>query len=76
MSTRHLYTISEAARTLSKGRNTVYQLIEEGRLTRVEDNGKPYVTGKSIDAYVAGLEAGAERQAEFVNKHLRKLRVV
>ena len=49
-----LVTISGTARLLSIGRNTVYRLIETGRLDTVELNGCSRVTMRSINAFLDG----------------------
>lgn len=45
---------ASAARLLSIGRNTVYRLIETGRLDTVELNGCSRVTMRSINAFLDG----------------------
>ncbi len=61
-----LVTISGAARLLSIGRNTVYRLIETGRLDTVELNGSKRITMRSIRAFVDGERPANEKTAELV----------
>ena len=61
-----LVTIAGAARLLSLGRNTVYRLIETGRLDTVELNGCKRVTMRSIRAFVDGERPANEKTAELV----------
>ena len=61
-----LVTISGAARLLSLGRNTVYRLIETGRLDTVDLNGVKRVTMRSIHAFINGERPANEKTAELV----------
>ena len=63
---RRLVTISAAARLLALGRNTVYRLIETGRLDTVELNGCKRVTMKSIKEFTDGNRPANEKTAELV----------
>jgi excisionase family DNA binding protein len=49
-----LVTIPEVQRQLSIGRSLVYDLIDEGRLTRVKLGGRALVTQESIDRIASG----------------------
>ena len=61
-----LVTITGAARLLSLGRNTVYRLIETGRLDTVDLNGVKRVTMRSIHAFINGERPANEKTAELV----------
>ena len=61
-----LVTISGAARLLNLGRNTVYKLIESGRLDTVDLNGSKRVTMKSITAFIDGERPANEKTEELV----------
>lgn len=61
-----LVTISGAARLLAPGRNTVYRLIETGRLDIVDLNGCKRVTMRSIHAFVNGERPANDKTAELV----------
>lgn len=43
------------------GRTTLYKLIDDGALVRVNIGRRAFVTGESIDAYIDGLAAKAGR---------------
>lgn len=61
-----LVTITGAARLLSLGRNTIYRLIETGRLDTVDLNGVKRVTMRSIHAFINGERPANEKTAELV----------
>ena len=61
-----LVTITGAARLLSLGRNTVYRLIETGRLDTIDLNGVRRVTMRSIHAFINGERPANEKTAELV----------
>lgn len=61
-----LVTITGAARLLALGRNTVYRLIETGRLDVVDLNGARRVTMKSLKEFADGARPANERTAELV----------
>ena len=61
-----LVTISGAARLLALGRNTVYRLIETGRLDTVDLNGCKRSTMRSIHAFINGMRPANEKTAELV----------
>lgn len=45
---------------LDVGRTTVYKLIKDGELTKVNINSRGYVTTESIAAYIDRLKAAAK----------------
>lgn len=61
-----LCTISGAARLLALGRNTIYRLIETGRLDTVDLNGCRRVTMRSIRQFIDGERPANEKTAELV----------
>lgn len=61
-----LVTISGAARLLALGRNTVYRLIETGRLDTVDLNGVKRVTMKSLMEFANGERPANEKTAELI----------
>ena len=61
-----LVTISGAARLLALGRNTIYRLIETGRLDTVDLNGCKRVTMRSVHAFINGERPANEKTAELV----------
>ncbi len=63
---RRLVTISGAARLLALGRNTIYRLIETGRLDTVDLNGVKRITMRSIKEFADGNHPANERTAELV----------
>lgn len=63
-----LVTISGTARLLALGRNTVYRLIETGRLDTVELNGCSRVTMRSINEFLAGERPPTEKTAALVGE--------
>ena len=63
---RRLVTIAGAARLLALGRNTVYRLIETGRLDTVDLNGVKRITMRSIHAFVSGGRPANEKTAALI----------
>jgi len=63
---RRLVTIAGAARLLALGRNTIYRLIETGRLDTVELNGCKRVTMRSIREFADGARPANEKTAKLV----------
>ena len=63
---KRLITIAGAARMLALGRNTVYTLIETGRLDTVDLNGCKRVTMRSIRQFINGERPANEKTAEIV----------
>lgn len=61
-----LVTIAGAARLLALGRNTVYRLIETGRLDTVDLNGCKRVTMRSVYAFIDGERPANEKTAGLV----------
>ena len=52
-----LYSINETCRVLgNSGRNTVYNLINDGRLTMVKLGRRSFITHDSIVAFVESLK--------------------
>lgn len=47
-----LRTIKEAEEFLGVGRNTIYRLVEQGKLELVKVKAASRITQKSLDAYV------------------------
>lgn len=59
--TRTLYPIPEARERLGGiGHSTIYRLINEGRITKVNIGRRGFVTAESLDAYVASLTEEAK----------------
>ena len=53
---RHLYPDPEAMERLGgSGRTTLWRLIKDGHLARVNIGRRAFVTAESLDAYVASL---------------------
>jgi len=65
-SENRLVSISAAARLLALGRNTVYRLIETGRLDTVDLNGSRRITMRSIRQFIDGKRPANEKTAELV----------
>jgi len=61
-----LITITGAGRLLALGRNTVYRLIETGRLDTVDLNGVKRVTMKSLMEFANGERPANEKTAELI----------
>lgn len=54
--TRKLVPIEDAQNELGGiGRTTLYRLIEEGHLVRARIGRRAFITGDSIDAYIATI---------------------
>lgn len=63
-----LVTISGTARLLALGRNTVYRLIETGRLDTVALNGCSRVTMQSINEFLEGKRPQNDATERIVNE--------
>lgn len=61
-----LCTISQTARLLALGRNTVYRLLETGRLDAIDLNGSRRITMRSIYAFLNGERPPTAKTAELV----------
>jgi len=61
-----LVTISGTARLLALGRNTIYRLIETGRLDTVELNGCSRVTMRSINSFLDGERPANDATEDLV----------
>jgi len=58
--TKALLSIPDAQHQLGDiGRTLLYELIDAGHLTRVKIGARAFITGASVDAYVANLTAAA-----------------
>lgn len=58
-----LVTVHEAARRLSIGRSTIYELIKEGELETIHIGRSCRITVDTLDAFVARLrEASSSRR--------------
>lgn len=63
---RRLVPLPEAWAALGGiGHTTGYELVNQGKLTKVNIGRRAFITADSIDAYVAELTGGAERAAEI-----------
>jgi len=51
-----LYTVKQAATLLNIGRSSVYNLIEQGKLTSVKVGGSRRITRQALFKYVEDLE--------------------
>lgn len=57
-----LLSIPDAQHQLGDiGRTLLYELIDGGHLTRVKIGARAFITGASVDAYVANLTSAAAR---------------
>ena len=63
-----LITISGAAKMLALGRNTVYKLIAQHRLSVVELTGVPRVTMASINSFISGERPANDTTAAMVEE--------
>jgi excisionase family DNA binding protein len=68
------YDLTDVSRKLGNcSRSTLYRLIEQGKLVRVNIGSKALITGQSLGGYVEELMATPDLSPDLV-RHTRKRR--